>query len=183
MKNTLVSLGLAGILMFSPVTSTFSQAQPTQAVSLEQKVSKTFPYKPVKDIENFRQYSDDILEIVAGKMNIKLNENIPKPTIVTEDEITLDEFNRRVSNYMIEHGFEPVYLNGMCPMYFEKENQILLLNSSTLHSLAHEIVHYFQVQYRHEDAANDPYDALEKEAIYVQRWFEKEHMKQTENTR
>jgi Zn-dependent peptidase ImmA (M78 family) len=177
MKKALVSLGLAGLLFFTPAMPIYAQNKPIEQTTLEYKIEKTFPNKSVKDIEDFRQYSKDIMKIVAEKMNIKLDERIPKPKIITQEDMNLDEFNRRYAEWCKERGFAPVYLNAMCPMYFEKENEILLIDNSTLHTLAHEFVHYFQVQYRHEDSANDPYDNMEKEAILIQREFQKEYLK------
>lgn len=177
MKKTLISLGLAGLLFFTPAIPIHAQNTPAEQTKLEYRVEKTFPSGPVKDIKDFRQYSNDIMKIVAGYMNIKLDEKIPKPKILTDEDMDLKEFNRRYAEWCKEHDFNPVYLNGMCPMYFEKENEILVLNSTTLHTLAHEFVHYFQAQYLHEDFANDPCDDLEKEAIKHQRQFQKEYLK------
>jgi len=177
MKKTLISLGLAGLLFFTPAMPVHAKNSTAEQTKLEYRVEKTFPSGPVKDIKDFRQYSDDVMKIVAGYMGIKIDEKIPKPRILTDEEMGLDEFNRRCAEWCKEHGFTPTYFEAMCPMYFGKENEILVLNSTTLHTLAHEFVHYFQVQYRHEDAANDPYDTLEKEAIIYQRQFQKEYLK------
>ena len=178
MKKALVSLGLAGLLFFTPAMPIYAQHTTAEQTALEYKIEKTFPNKQIKDIEDFRQYSDDIMKIVAEKMRIKLDERIPKPKIVTTDDITLDEFNRRVYEFSKRAGY-PISsrLSAMCPMYFDKENEILLTLGVKLHTLAHEFVHYFQVQYRHDDATNDPYDNMEREAVYIQREFEKEYLK------
>lgn len=181
MKRTLVSLGLAGLLFFTPAMPIYAQHNTSPQTALEQKIEKTFPNKPIKDIKDFRQYSDDIMRIVAEQMNIKLDESIPKPKIITEKEITLDEFNRRAYEFSKKAGCPlSVYIKNMCPMYFGEENEILLTLNVKLHSLAHELVHYFQIKYRHDDPTYDPYDALEREAILLQKWFEKKYLKQGE---
>ncbi|MBM3200288.1 hypothetical protein FJZ53_05085, partial [Candidatus Woesearchaeota archaeon] len=89
LKKVLVGLSLVSFLVASPVTV----PSYVQTATLDQKVEKSFPNKKIGEIENFRQYADDIMKIVAGKMNIKLDENIPKPQIVTDDEMTQKEFN------------------------------------------------------------------------------------------
>lgn len=178
MKKALVSLGLAGLLLFTPVIPTYAQHSPAEQTTLEYKIEKTFPNKQIKDIEDFRQYTGDIMKIVAEQMNIKLDEKIPKPKIITEKEMTLDEYNRRAYEFSKKAGCPlKVYLKSMCPTYFGEENEILLMEDSKLHSLAHELVHYLQIQYRHDDPKLDAYDFLEREAITVQHWFEGKYLK------
>lgn len=178
MKKALVSLGLAGLLFFTPAMPIYAQHNPAEQTTLEYKIEKTFPSESVKDIKDFRQYSDDIMKIVAQKMNIKLDEKIPKPKIITEKEMTLDEYNRRAYEFSKKAGYPLTKpLEARCPTYFGEENEILLLEESKLHTLAHEYVHYFQIQYRHDDPTTDPYDCLEKEAILIQREFQKEYLK------
>lgn len=176
MKKALVSLGLAGLLLITPAIPIYAQHSPAEQTTLEYKIEKTFPNKEIKDIEDFRQYSDDIMKIVAEKMNIKLDEKIPKPKILTE--MTLDEYNRRSYEFSKKAGY-PLQkpLEAMCPTFFIEENEILLMEDSKLHTLAHELVHFFQIKYRQEDPFNDPYDNLEREAVYIQREFEDKYLK------
>ncbi len=178
MKKALVSLGLAGLLFFTPAMPIYAQHSPAEQTTLEYKIEKTFPDKPIKDIEDFRQYADDIMKIVAEKMNIKLDEKIPKPRIITEKEMTLDEYNRRAYEFSKKAGY-PLKspLKAMCSTYFIEENEILISEDRKLYTLAHELVHYFQIKYRQDDPLNDPYDNLEREAIYIQLWLEDKHLK------
>lgn len=165
MIKKLAVVALTGlILATSPAFSTNIK----QTVTLEQKIEKKFPSEQIKDIENWRQYADDIFYIVAEKMGYEVDENIPKPTIVTE--MTTQEFSRLL-------GDEEDYFTAVSNCYFDKENKILLTEDSELDSLAHEYVHYFQVQYGHESTENNPgADFLEWKAIWTQRWFEKNYM-------
>ncbi len=178
MKKALVSLGLAGLLFFTPAMPIYAQHSPAEQTTLEYKIEKTFPNESVKDIKDFRQYSDDIMKIVAEQMNIKLDERIPKPKIITEKEMTLDEYNRRAFEFSKKAGYPlKAPLEAMCSTYFGEENEILISEDRKLHTLAHELVHYFQIKYRQDDPLNDPYDNMEREAIYIQREFEKEYLK------
>lgn len=168
MKSTIISLTLAGLLLASPITI----SHPQEPITLEQKIEKSFPSKQVKDIENFRQYADSIMAIVAGRMNIKLDKNIPKPKIITDDEITTQEFSRLL-------GYPEDYFTAVCPYYFQDQNMILVLNQTRLDTLAHEFVHYFQVQYQKIDLKSNPAyaDTMEFQAVYIQHWFKDEYMK------
>lgn len=159
---TLASLILATVPAFP--------AKAQQALTLEQKIEKTFPNKQIKDIENWRQYADDILYIVAEKMGYEMDESIPKPTIVTE--MTTQEFSRRL-------GYPEDFFTAVCNYYFYNENQVLLTEDSELDSLAHEYVHYFQVKYENIDLqkAGVYIEYLEFEAVMIQRWFEENYMK------
>jgi len=165
LKKVLVGLSLVSFLVASPVTV----PSYVQTATLDQKVEKSFPNKKIGEIENFRQYADDIMKIVAGKMNIKLDENIPKPQIVTDDEMTQKEFNNLL-------GYPDDFFDAMCPYYFDSINTILVLKDVTLHSLAHEFVHYFQIKYKKYDFHNNYNDSFEYEAIIIQHWFKDNYM-------
>lgn len=140
-----------------------------EPVTLEQRIEKSFPSKQIKDIENFRQYADGIMAIVAEKMNIKLNKDTPQPRIITDSEITTQEFGKLL-------GFPEDYFTAVYPYYFHKQNMILMIKEARLDSLAHEFVHYFQVQYQKIDIVKYA-DALEPPAIHIQHWFKDNYMK------
>lgn len=165
MKRGILSMTLAGLLLATAPTITY----PQQNITLEQKIEKKFPNKQIKDIEDFRQYADDIMYIVAEKMHLKIDENIPKPRIVTNDDITTQEFSKLL-------GYPEDFFTAVCPYYFDDINTILVLNDSKLHTLAHEFVHYFQIQYRHEDLKNAPVDFHEFEAVQIQHWFREKYL-------
>lgn len=172
MKNTILKLTLAGLLLASPITYHAVSTHAQETVTLEQRIEKGFPSKQVKDIENFRQYADSIMAIVAERMNVKLNKNIPKPRIITDSEITTQEFSKLL-------GYPEDYFTAVCPYYFHKQNTILVLKESRLDTLAHEFVHYFQIKYQNADIDNNQActDALESQAVYIQHWFKDEYMK------
>ena len=183
MKKSLFNKGMglfAGLsLLFANTTVTLAQPQiqdtnnfTQQKQVLEQKVEKSFPNKEIKDIKNFRQYSEDILKIVINKKGLKINEKIPQPKIITEDEITLKEFNENL-------GYSPDFFNGIFPYYVQKHNKIIVLNNSKLDTLAHEFVHYFQAKYQkiNIEEIYDPGNSLESEAVTVQKWFKEKYLK------
>lgn len=103
-------------------------------------------------------------------MRCEINENIPKPKIVTDEDLTLKEF----SNLL---GYDDDFFSAMCPYYFHKENMILIIMESRLDSLAHEFVHYFQVKYKNADFEMDYVDNNEFEAVHIQHWFKEKYMK------
>ncbi len=153
-------------------SSNFSDSQTTLECSLEKKVKQIFPNKQIKDMPDFRKYADSIMKIVAKKKGYEIDDKIPKPTIITEDQIDCDEFSRRL-------GYPAGTFDAICPYYFYHQNEILLLNDSRLDTLAHEFVHYFQVKYGHANFDKDVFDAnaYEVEAVSIQRWFKKNYMR------
>ena len=130
---------------------------------------KTFVTCQIGEISNFRECSHDILQIVARKMGVELNENIPKPLILTDTQISPKEF----SLYL---GCE---VEVVCPYYFHKRNTIVIPLDCRLDSLAHELVHYFQVMYQNENLGFDcgpDIENLEMEAVAIQRWFKSKYL-------
>jgi hypothetical protein len=132
--------------------------------NLNAENNTVFPNYPIKEISNFQVICDQIFQIVAGKMGLKINENIPKPVILTDKQISRQKFN----SYL---GWD---VEVVCPYYFFKKNTVVIPLNCKLDSLAHELVHYFQVMYRNEnlDFSCGPYiENLEMEAVSIQRWF------------
>lgn len=130
---------------------------------------KSYPNCSIKEISNFRIYCEEIFQIVANKMGLEVNEGIPKPTILTDDQLTLLQFN----NYL---GWD---CNEILPFYFHKNNTLVIPCYYKLDSLAHEFVHYFQFMYRNENLGFycNPYIFnLEVEAMAIQRWFKAKFM-------
>lgn len=126
--------------------------------------NKTFPCCQIEKINNFPECSNDIYRIVAGKMGLVINKNVPKPIILTDKQITLQKFN----SYL---GWDA---NEVLPYYFHNKNTVVIPCYCKLDSLAHEFVHYFQAMYQNEDF--DCTDGMiaedrESEAIVIQRWF------------
>ena len=125
---------------------------------------KTFPDCQIAEIGNLEIFSDKIFQIVALKMQLEIDKNVPKPIILTDRQITPHKF----SSYL---GFR---VKELIPYYFFKKNTLVVPLNCRLDSLAHELVHYFQVMYRNENLDFDcgPYiDNLEVEALVIQRWF------------
>lgn len=163
MKRGIIALSLAGLFIAAPIT--FVNAK--QTTTLEQKIEKSFPSQQIQHIENFMQYSDDIMRIVAEKMNYTIDDKIPLPTIIRSDEITLEGYSK-LWGYKVK---------AMCSVYFPEENILVISVDKKLDSFAHEFVHYFQIQYGHEDPMNDPWMMLEREAMYIQDWFKDKYLK------
>lgn len=137
--------------------------------NLDAEDNMFFSNCPIKEIRNFRVICDQIFQIVAGKMGLKINENIPKPIILTDKQISRKKFN----SYL---GWD---VEVVCPYYFFKKNTVVIPLNCKLDSLAHELVHYFQVMYRNEnfDFNCGPYiENLEMEAVAIQRWFRSNYL-------
>ena len=130
---------------------------------------KTFPNREIKRIDSFGEHHEKLFQIVAYKMGLKINKKLTKPIILTDTQITPQRFN----SYL---GWKA---NNIFPYYFFKKNIIVIPKTCKLDSLAHELVHYFQVMYRNENLELNcgPYiDNLEMEAMAIQRWFKSKYM-------
>ena len=131
--------------------------------------NKIFPNDEIKRIENFGEHHDNLFQIVAYKMGLEINRKLPKPFILTGIQIT----PRRFSTYLGRK------VDTIFPYYFFKKNIIVVPETCKLDSLIHELVHYFQVMYRHEKLDFDfgPYiDNLEMEAKAIQKWFKSKYL-------
>ena len=128
-----------------------------------------FPNCEIERIDCLSEYQDKLFQIVAYKMGLEINKNLPKPTILTDTHISLKSF----SSYL---GWK---VTSIFPYYFFKKNILVIPNACKLDSLVHELVHYFQVMYRNENLEIDcgPYiDNLEMEALAIQRWFNSKYL-------
>ena len=131
--------------------------------------NQTFPDCQIKEISDLGECSNNIFEIVADRMGLEINENLPKPIILTDTQITRQKF----SSYL---GWDA---KEVTPYYFSRQNTVVIPLNCKLDSLAHELVHYFQVMYRNENLSPEcgPYiDILEMEAVAIQRWFKVEYL-------
>jgi hypothetical protein len=138
--------------------------------SLNAYNNNTFPDFQLKEMSNFKTFGNDIFQIVAHRMGFEINENMPKPIILTDKQITLQKFN----SYL---GWDS---NEVIPYYFSKNNTIVIPLYCKLDSLAHEFVHYFQTMYRNENLNSTngvDADSLEFEAVRIQKWFKAKYMK------
>jgi hypothetical protein len=94
---------------------------------------------------------------------------LPKPIILTDVHLTTEKF----SNYL-ERKVE-----DLIPYYLHRENTLVTPKNYKLDSLAHELVHYFQVMYRKENLELNcgPYiENIEMEALEIQRWFKSKYL-------
>jgi hypothetical protein len=121
------------------------------------------------EISNLEKFYDKIFQIVAGKMRLEIDKNVPKPIILTDLQITPKEFSRYL-------GWKA---EELIPYYFFRKNTLVVPLNCKLDSLAHELVHYFQVMYRNENLDLDCgpcIDNLEMEAVTIQRWFKSKYL-------
>ncbi len=131
---------------------------------------KSYPNCCIKEISNFRMCCEEIFLIVMNKMGLEVNERIPKPTILMDDQLTLLQFN----NYI---GWDA---NIIIPCYSHKNNILVIPGYCKLDNLAHEFVHYFHVMYRNENLNFNSglyMDTLEMEAKEIQQWFKTKFMR------
>ena len=131
---------------------------------------KSYPNCYIKEISNFRMCCEEIFLIVMNKMGLEVNERIPKPTILMDDQLTLLQYN----NYL---GWDATEI---IPCYSHKNNILVIPGYCKLDNLSHEFVHYFQVMYRNENLNYDYglyMDTLEIEAKEIQRWFKAKFMR------
>lgn len=136
---------------------------------LDADSDKTISDCQIEEISNFGKCFDDIFQIVAGKMGLEINENIPKPIILTDRQITHQKFN----SYL---GWDAT---EVFPYYFSRKNTIVIPLDFRLDTVAHELVHYFQVMYRNENLGFDYglyTEILEIEAVAIQKWLKAKYI-------
>jgi hypothetical protein len=117
-----------------------------------------------------------ILAQVARRMNVALRPEVPVPAIYVESATPLRQFQDAIDP---QWRFRPhVFANA----YVAARNEIYLIDDAAYYnrfgrtiddSLAHEFVHYIQVQYLRADLA-DP--VSESDAIAIQHGFRQAHI-------
>ena len=128
-----------------------------------------FPNYEIKRIDSFGSHHDTLFQIVASKMGLEINIELPKPIILTDTQISPQEFSR-----YLERKVDNIF-----PYYFFKKNILVIQETCRLDSLVHELVHYFQVMYRNENLefnCGSYIDNLEMEALAIQRWFKSKYL-------
>jgi len=103
-------------------------------------------------------------------MGFEVNERIPKPIILMDNQLTLQRFNFYL-------GWE---VKKILPYYFHKKNILVIPCYCKLDILAHEFVHYFQVMYQNDDfdfTDGMSTEVREWEAVSIERWFKARYMK------
>ena len=131
---------------------------------------KCYPNYRIREIRNFRMYCKEIFNIVNDKMGLEVNKEIPNPTILTDDQLTLQQYN----------NYSGWLSNQILPCYSHRNNILVIPGYCKLDNLAHEFVHYFQYMYRNEilNFNSGLYmDTLEMEAKKIQRWFKAKFMR------
>lgn len=117
-----------------------------------------------------------ILKIIATHMNIELKSEIAAPTLRLQGETSLVYFQDRMADWwkfrpdMFANVYTP--LSGEIFLMLEKQ-YYNRFKRSPFDSLAHELVHFLQVQYLKFDLAADPMaaEAAESQAVAEQTWF------------
>ncbi len=123
-----------------------------------------------------------VAHAISKEMKIKeLDANKALPQLHYESETALADFQDAVEP---PWGFRPdVFLN----VYVIEQNAIYLMDDDQYYtkyarfiddSLAHELVHYFQVVYQKTLV---PDDASEQEAVFLQTWFRQKFMEQKQD--
>lgn len=116
-----------------------------------------------------------ILTRILEYKNLAYNAEIPLPAVVLSSEAQLKQFQDDIEP---QWGFRPDTITNA---YVVHLNKIYLYDDKAYYnehqrciddSLAHELAHYIQVQYRKWDL-ND--DSLEWDAIDTQNWFRSQH--------
>lgn len=121
--------------------------------------------------------SQFILSHILEYKNLTFKPEIPLPAVVFSSEANLKDFQNDIEP---QWGFRPEVITNA---YIVHLNKIYLFDDKAYYdqhqrciddSLAHELAHYVQVQYRKWDL-ND--DSLEWDAIDTQNWFRSQHCK------
>lgn len=121
-----------------------------------------------------------LVDFTAKEMGIETNPSKPLPKLTFESEITLKEFQKEV---LPQWGFNPEQISNV---YVLSSNRIIVIDDSDyyrrLHreiddSIVHELVHYFQVQYRGY-TLGDLDDNAEMDAVYYQTLFRERYFPQ-----
>lgn len=116
-----------------------------------------------------------ILTRILEYKNLSFNSEIPMPAVILSSEASLKQFQDDIEP---QWGFRPDVITNA---YVVHLNKIYLYDDKNYYaghqrciddSLAHELAHYVQVQYRKWDL-ND--DSLEWDAIDTQNWFREQH--------
>ncbi len=125
-----------------------------------------FWYPVVASADPYDVRTEEIFQAVARIMGVTIRERVPRPRILVGEEVDSTTFSRYV-------GFDTG--GKIFSAYFPKPN-LIVLREWQRHTLAHEFVHYFQVQYQGYDplAEGDGRDTAEREATAVARYFRDE---------
>ncbi|MCM2278855.1 MAG: hypothetical protein NDJ89_12340 [Oligoflexia bacterium] len=128
--------------------------------------------EPVSPVQELRYSEGCILKLVASRLELKLNPQVPLPQIHRESRTPLEQFQDAIEP---QWGFRPeVFLNA----YVVATNEIYLMDQARHYregrapddSLAHELVHYLQVKYQ-GFTLEDLGEMAEADAVAVQTWF------------
>ena len=169
-------LGLIFILLLSFNDVAAMQFSHNEAEILPPPPLRSMPFT-VAELETASPFDPEIIRrtffAVADKMNINIKPDISFPMVVVSTHIPVDKI----------HEYIGIELDTNTINYFGYlKNTILLLEGSKIHTLAHEMVHYFQFHYHiNGDITLLNYDP-EPEAVRIQRMFRHEEMMRTAAT-
>jgi len=123
--------------------------------------------------KNIVQSRDCILAIVADYMKVTLKSEVALPRVRTQSDTSLKEFQDSIEVFW---KFRPdVFTNVYNPIH----NEIFIMTErayyqkhkrSVFDSVAHELVHYVQKEYKGVDFTQED-ESVEFQAIEVQTWF------------
>jgi hypothetical protein len=146
-----------------PASDTSGAATPSRAIS-ERLVA--LRYDP-----------EFILNVVTGRMGIRLRPDMPPPTVLVESSTPLRRLQAAIEP---QWGFRP---HVFVTTYASAGNEIYLIDDAALYerlgatpddALAHELVHYLQANYLKDRFRTD---WSESEAAAIRTWFREEYMK------
>ena len=122
-----------------------------------------FWYPVVASADPYDVRTEEVFQAVARTMGVTIREGVTRPRILVGEEVDPTTFSRYV-------GFDTG--GKIFSAYFPKPN-LIVLREWQRHTLAHEFVHYFQVQYQGYDplAEGDGRDTAEREATAIERYF------------
>lgn len=169
---------LAAILatMFVATAAALTARVSETAAATTETVVATTPSAPPVRVATLQHDPQFILEAVATRMGVRLRPDRPPPTIRFESRTPLVRLQAAVER---QWGFRPevfttTYATATNEIYVIDEAGFYEQSGGTLDdSVAHELVHYIQAQYRGDRFT---LEWSEAEAVAVQTWFRETYM-------
>jgi hypothetical protein len=166
-------LGLIFILLLAFNSAAAMQFSHNEAEILPPPPLQAEPFS-VAELETASPFDPDIIRrtffAVAKEMNINIKPDISFPVVVVSTHIPVDKIHEYTG---IELGTNMINYFGYL------KNTILLIRGSKIHTLAHELTHYFQFHYHiNGDITLLNYDP-EPEAVRIQNLFRQDERVRT----
>jgi hypothetical protein len=158
-------LGLIIILILSFHSTATAQFSNYEAEIFPSPHVLTYPFTE-RELETASPFDPNIIRrtfvAVARQMCISLKPDVSFPLVVVSTDIPVEKIHEYI-------GIE--IESNMINYFGYRKNTILLMKDSKIHTLAHEMVHYFQFHYHlHGDINQLTYDP-EPEAVLIQNFF------------